>query len=389
MLKVCKRIVIKVLALVLVCLIEIYRRIKPIPRRIYFCYNQSIHHIYHSLFIAIELSNIQNDFEVQVLSTSSRASCIIEEELATVSNNVKFIKIHHPGYNKANFSVNWFVFLCRLRMHKPAAVVVTDYFDNVFRQLLLKTFWVYSCHGPENRGYTHAHIKDYDLVILPGAGELKRIENRIGKINNYAITGYSKFDYLQYHKIGNLDLFKQEKPVILYNPHFDIMQSSFFDKGIELLDRLSKTGKYNIIFMPHPDLVRRYPELINKTETIADVVVLRHQKINLDFMAVSSIYITDVSSAVFEWLVFDKPVIFFNSKKIDWKVKGIYPAWECGVVAEDIQNMLDAVEGQLNNPLEFQEKRRELFNETFLNRDKNVSRLIAQTIWEKLQNAGK
>ncbi|MFH1093059.1 MAG: hypothetical protein V1739_02755 [Candidatus Omnitrophota bacterium] len=208
-----------------------YRKIKPIPQRIYFCYNQSIHHIYYSIFIAVELSNIQKEYEVVVFSTSSKASAIIESELASIPNNVRFIKIYHLGYNKINFSVNWFVFLCRLRMYRPKAIVVTDYFDNVFHQLLLKTSWIYCFHGPENRGYTHPHVKDYDLIILPGGRELDRIENRIGKINNYAVVGCSKFDYLYYHKVTPSNLFKEKNPVIIYNPHFEKTQSSFLIKA--------------------------------------------------------------------------------------------------------------------------------------------------------------
>lgn len=231
MVKKCKKIIIKILALILVCFIEMYRKIKPIPQRIYFCYNQSIHHIYYSIFIAVELSNIQKEYEVVVFSTSSKASAIIESELASIPNNVRFIKIYHLGYNKINFSVNWFVFLCRLRMYRPKAIVVTDYFDNVFHQLLLKTSWIYCFHGPENRGYTHPHVKDYDLIILPGGRELDRIENRIGKINNYAVVGCSKFDYLYYHKVTPSNLFKEKNPVIIYNPHFEKTQSSFLIKA--------------------------------------------------------------------------------------------------------------------------------------------------------------
>ena len=381
-----KKYTVRFTALILESLIEAYRKFKPIPPRIYFCYNQAIHQIYHSIFIAIELSNLQRKYEIVVFSTGREASSIIEEELSSIPNKVKFIKIHHPGYNKTGFNVNWFVFLCRLRMHRPEAVIVTDYFDNVFRQLVLRTFWVYTFHGPENRGYTHPHIKDYDLIILPGKGELNRIQSRIGPLDNYVIIGYSKFDYFRYHKIAPPGLFKDSKPVIMYNPHFNQTQSSFFDKGLGLLGALSKTGKYNVIFMPHPDLARKHPGLMDKARRIPGVVVIGRPKINLDYMAITDLYITDVSSAVFEWFYFNKPVVFFNTKKIDWRNKDIYPSWVCGRVATDIPEMLEAAGHALEHPEEFESQRKGTFNNIFSNQDKDVSKLIARTIWNKLKD---
>jgi len=382
-----KKIAIRCAATILVFFIEIYRKFRPVPPRIYFCYNQAIHHIYHSLFIAVELSNIQKKYPVVVFSTSKEASGIIEEELSLTPNNVKFIKIKHPGYNRVGLNVNWFVLLCRLRMHKPKAVIVTDYFDNVFRQLSLKTFWVYTFHGPENRGYTHLHIKDYDLIILPGEGELGRLENKVGKLTNFEITGYSKFDYFRYHKLKPLNLFKDSKPVIMYNPHFDKAQSSFFDKGLELLQALSETNRYNILFMPHPDLARKYPDLVGKSPGIPNVVTVNRPKINLNYMVNVDVYITDVSSAVYEWFYFNKPAVFFNTKGVHWKKNNLYPVWTCGRVVEDIPEMLKAIEDSLVHPEEFEVQRKETFNKTFSSRNKNVSEVIAQVILEKIEKA--
>ncbi len=381
-----KKIIIRLAALTLVFCIEVYRKFNPEPARIYFCYNQSIHQIYHSIFIAIQLSNIQKDYEVVVLSTSKEASDIIEEEIASIPNNVKFIKIKHPGYNKIDFSINWFVFLCRLRMHKPKAVVVTDYYDNVFRQLGLKTFWVYVGHGGRIHKFAfEPHIKEYDLVIVPSEKILERLENEIGVLNNYVVIGYSKFDYFKYHKPKPLNLFRDSKPVVLYNPHFKPGLSSFFDKGFELLSALSDTGNYNVIFMPHPDLSRKYPALIKKCKGIKNVVIAERPKSNLDYMAVSDVYISDVSSSVYEWLYYDKPAVFFNAKHIDWRNNRYYQSWNLGEVVENISDLLDAIEYSLHYPRKFQQIRQTIFGDTFPNVDKNVSGMIANLLRDKIK----
>lgn len=387
MIRVIRKILIRIFAAFLVAFIEIYRKFKPESPCICFYYDQSIHHIYHSIYIAIELSNIQKEYTVKVFSTSREATGIIEEELDSIPNNVRFIKVYHPGYNKTDFNIDWSVFWCRLRMHKPKAVVAADYYDNVFRSLLLKTFWVYIPHGLVSREFAvHPHIKDYDFVILPGKRDLDEMERRIGQLANSMVIGYSKLDYFKYHQVKPMNLFNDSKPVILYNPHFKENLSSFFDKGLDLLKALSEIGKYNIIFMPHPDLVRTHPELVNKAKDIPGVAAVFRPKINLDYMMMSDIFIADVTSSVYEWLYFDKPVIFFNTKKVDWQNNKYYLSWILGKVVEETKDMVEAVAHALEYPEEFMEIRRKKLEETFLNRDKKVSNIIAGVILDRLKD---
>ncbi len=380
-----RKITIKVASSIIGFCLSVYRALKPEPERIYFCYNQSVHHIYHSLFIAIELSRCQNAPEVTVLSTSCEASGLIERELAAIPNNVHFIRIKHPWYGHTGFNVNWFVLLCRLCMHRPKAVVVSDYYDNVFRRLGVRTRWIYTFHGPENRGYTDPHIKDYDLILVPGPGELERLEEKAGKLDNYLIAGYSKFDFFHYHEPVPKSLFQDSKPVVLYNPHFDPSQSSFFDAGLDLLEELSRSGKYNVIFMPHPDLARKHPKLVRRATSSGNITLATRNKINLEYMACADIYITDVSSSAFEWLYFDKPVLFFNTKKGDRENESRYPVWACGKVLESVPSMLEAVFGALTVPEEFGERRRDMFKRTFANTEDRPSVICARAITAKLE----
>jgi len=363
-----------------------YRKIRPLSPQICFCHNQSVHQIYHSLFIAVELSNIQDKFEVIVFSTSYDSTAIIEKELSCIANKVKLVKIYHLDYWKKSFSLNWFAFLCRLRMDRPKAVIVTDYFDNVFRQLGVNTFWVYTGHGGKSHEYGYnEHIKDYDMVIVPGERIYKQIKKRIGRVDNCFKLGYSKFDYFYYHKKEEFNLFDNPRPTILYNPHFKKELSSFFDAGEQLLESLSRTDKYNIIFMPHPCLERQIARQIDNFKLLKNVVVADSKEINLSYMIISDLYITDISSSIFEWLYFRKPAIIFNAKKVKWRGNDNYTAWQCAKVVENIADILKTIDHCLVNPDEFKHKREEMFKETFSNNSHNVSGSIAETIFKKLR----
>ncbi|HAJ57186.1 MAG TPA: hypothetical protein DCL35_05390 [Candidatus Omnitrophica bacterium] len=382
-----KKISIFLAANVLNVVLALYRLFRPVPRGIYFCYNQCIHQIHHTLYIAIELSRCQNKYPVFVLSTSSEASFIINEELSKAWNNVRFHEVRHPGYDRRDFSINWFILLCRLRMFKPAAVVVTDYFDNVFRKLLVKTFWVYTSHGLANRQFSFdPHIKDYDLVILPGARDSGAFDDRLGPLRNSVVAGYSKLDYFRYHQGEQpLKLFTDKNPVILYNPHFDPAFSSFFEKGPELLAALSESLKFNIIFMPHPDLARRFPGLITPLRSLPRVFVADRPKINLEYMAISDLYITDISSSAYEWLYFRKPIVFFNPKAIERGSSWHYSAWDCGPVVKSSEDVLAAVKDELARPERFRQVREGMLKEIFYNQDRLVSADIARIILERLK----
>jgi hypothetical protein len=368
-------------AFLLTLLIDLYRKIRPIKEGMYFCYNQSIHHIHHTLFIAIELSNIQNQYPVTVLSTSHEASQIIEGELAAIPNRVRLIKIKHPWYRHSGYHVNWFVFLCRLRMHRPLAVVVTEYFDNVFRQLNVKTAWIFTSHGPENRGFSHPHIKDYDLVFCASEEDARRVENLIGPLTNYQAFGYSKLDYLYYHPNPDRQA-RKERPTIIYNPHFDKTQSSFYQSGLALLRALSNGNRYDILFMPHPDLSRKHPRLVQQAAQQPQVTLIDRPKINFDYFAEADLYITDVSSAAYEWLVFNRPVVFFNPQLLSAENGRLLHIWTCGPVVNNIPDVLAAIDRSLQHPEDYQGQRKDMLRLTFTPNPPPVSRKIALAIHE-------
>jgi len=210
------------------------------------------------------------------------------------------------------------------------------------------------------------------------------MQEKLGALPRAVVSGYSKLDYLRYHKAHPRFLFKDKKPVVFYNPHFEKELSSFFDAGMELLEALSRCGRYNVIFMPHPDLARKHPRLLDNASKIPGVVLIKRPVTNLEYMATSDLYITDISSSVFEWFYFNRPVVFFNTKNVDWKADPYYTSWFAGEVACDVPGMLEAIEHALKLPGEREEERRRLFNDAFFNSGSIVSRDIATAIYNKL-----
>jgi len=376
-----RRAVISFLGLVITILVRGYHSCRRTPEAIYFYYDQSIHQIHHTLYIAIELSNIQKRYPVFLLCLSQEAAKIIEQELSSIPNRVHLVKVWHPGYASPQLNINWSIFWARLRIARPKAMVVADYYDNVLRQLGVKTFWVYVPHGLINRQFaSDPHVRDYDLVFLPGERDRAEFDRRLGELRNVEVIGYTKFDYFQHHDRPSFSRGTGQKPVVLYNPHFEESLSSFFNAGAEFLQALSAGGKVEVLFMPHPDLSRRYPRLLEPLRGLAGVQMVERPAVNLEWLARADVYVTDVSSTAFEWLYFDKPMVFLDTVGIEQKEKQPLPSWQAGPVAKSVPQALEMIALALADPLGYQAQRRQLREATFAHSGERVAPFAAVRI---------
>lgn len=138
---------------------------------------------------------------------------------------------------------------------------------------------------------------------------------------------------LSYKKMGNIrhlfykefqthfdslaaGFFKSEKKTALYAPTWETKatSSSFFEKTSEIVEALS--GKYNLLIKLHPLLEENDPvafhRILGKHDTQAQFI--------LDFPPIypllekTDIYLGDFSSIGYDFLRYDRPMFFLNSK---------------------------------------------------------------------------
>ncbi len=60
-------------------------------KRVLFLYRPGIHHLFHSLYIAIEFSKIQNEYEVCILNTGLDMHKIIKPEIKRHNAKINYI----------------------------------------------------------------------------------------------------------------------------------------------------------------------------------------------------------------------------------------------------------------------------------------------------------
>jgi len=134
------------------------------------------------------------------------------------------------------------------------------------------------------------------------------------------VTGYVKSAFRALARPPRL--FSNDKPTIVYAPHWQPHRSSWWAWGQEIVAMLATQDRYNAILAPHQRLVETDPAI---RAVLGAVAHLSHVHVDLDSfamvdgsdMAAADIYLGDTSSQVVEYLIRPRPCGFLNSDRID------------------------------------------------------------------------
>lgn len=176
------------------------------------------------------------------------------------------------------------------------------------------------------RGYFQENNTKYDIQFCEGSYRKETLEKLFPNAKTKFINvGFAKLDaavnltnderHLLIDKYG-LD---SRKKTILYSP-------TFYPSSIERIKRNfpEDLSNYNIIIKPHffsYELKKYFKQrhLLKKWDKYSNVYLAPLEEFNLvPFMAIADIMITDESSAMFEFIALDKPMICYRDVKLRW-----------------------------------------------------------------------
>lgn len=326
-----------------------------------------IHHIYHFVSVAVELAknnevhiltHLGNDGFLQESLKMLHGEKVIVEKLPTAAfraftDKLKGRKLPRKGFwikKHQNYILNNF-----------DAIIFTDFFHRYLMEARgeKRVKFIFIQHGTPGRGYSFSKdTLDFDFLLLLGNFHFKILKNLELLTEHYKIIGYPKFDALK--NITPDNVFNNNKPTVLYNPHFSPPFSSWHFIGSEILDFFYKSTQYNLLFAPHINLFNKVggdntsviPEKYFNAENI-HIDLGSEKSVNMSYINEADIYLGDVSSQVFEFIINPRPCIFLNPEKIDFKNDINYRFWQCG----DVINTSDELENALKNAsINFQEK---------------------------------
>lgn len=195
-------------------------------------------------------------------------------------------------------------------------------------------------HGAGDRegGYRARHAA-FDLTLVAGEKDRRRLIVRgLCQPGNCAVGGYAKFEL----RAPRQRFFPNDRPVLLYNPHFDARLSSWVNHGPDVLAALEALEGWNVIIAPHTKLGCRIPPIETSAPHIRVDMGSRHS-IDMSYTMSADVYLGDVSSQVYEFLLAPRPCIFLNLERRDWRGDESFAHWRLGQVIEDIAMLPDAL----------------------------------------------
>jgi CDP-glycerol glycerophosphotransferase (TagB/SpsB family) len=223
--------------------------------------------------------------------------------------------------------------------------------------------------GDRRHGFFADTVK-FDLVLTPGEEKRRRIiEQGLAPPERVRVIGYPKFDLVRTGPLRPPPAFDAPRPVVVYNPHFDADESSWFAWGERILDQFRERREYNLIFAPHMNLFakerdpipRRFHEAGNIHVDLDSPALL-----DMSYTAMADIYLGDVSSQVYEFVAFQpRPCVFLDIHGVDWEGNRHFRMWQMGPVVTDPARLDDALRKARERAPHFQSIQRELVRESF------------------------
>ena len=330
--------------------------------------HDQIHQVAHSLPIALALAEAGTGAEIIVATTSDALRAEVERiaraSIARGQIELVSLELTRGSSRALAAAAEWLVPARKLLLYRDNIAFFRSLDVLVVAEktsLLLKARYglerlkiVHTRHGAGDRaiGFDQAS-RGFDHVLVSGAKIRDRLIGEAGvAAERISIVGYPKFDL---HAETRTALpFDEERPVVLYNPHPSPHLSSWYRQGREVLDWFVAHPEYQLIFAPHVMLfqrkfvvsvdkfrIDRAGELPEHCRVAPNILVDLGSRAstNMAYTNRADIYLGDVSSQFYEYLVRPRPCVFLNTHRVRWQGDANYLHWQAGPVIEDVAQL--------------------------------------------------
>ena len=319
------------------------------------------HHFMHMAPVAASLSRRENVRVTAYVSDQESAAELqtMLNQLGANSIDIKPLSISSWFDTLGNIIPKWkswklvrLLWWCK-DIVSADAIVTAERTSTILKKLPGTTPPFYHIpHGAGDRakGF-EKRISLFDHVLVAGPKDRDRmIAEGLLPANQISVTGSVKLAGLRRLQKGKPKLFGNDRPVVLYNPHFDQSLASFDREARNVIDRLGDDERYNLIVAPHIRLFEEASEtqkaewqkLARPDQILIDLGSERSS--DMTYTLGADIYLGDVSSQIYEFISNPRPAIFFNSHKVAWEGDENYRMWQLGDVVESSDDLIAALD---------------------------------------------
>ncbi len=327
-------------------------------KKIGFVFLDKIHHLFHFLTVAVELSK-KSDVSIitypgphvflrKELKRLGGERVKIEERptrfFRAFTDKLKGRPIPRIGFwmdkNKTYLMKNFDALIFSAYIHHK---IVKARKRSQFPKL------IHIDHGAPGRAYSYSKDKlDFDLQLLFGEFSFQQFKKANLLSGQTKIVGYPKLDAVA--NLSAVRIFNNEKKTVWYAPHFTRKLTSWNAMGKEILDFFYNQNEYNLIFAPHIQLFGgRGSASENELETNffdcphIHIDLGSHRSVDMTYAKAADIYLGDVSSQVYEFIAQPKPCIFLNPYHFQYKNDINFRFWQCGEVVSSVSELENAL----------------------------------------------
>ncbi|BBK41122.1 glycerophosphotransferase [Allostella vacuolata] len=352
--------------------------------RIAFLFNAQFHQILHSLPIACAMAAGHAAAEVSILAPTAAHFAFVARYLPpAAAGRLRFVDLGSPAWLRLYRALSGDLAAGKkaILAHNRAllagfdALVVPERTSAYVKELGLPGLkLVHTGHGAGDRERSfNPEIRKYDFVLLSGRKyEERLLAQGLIRPGHYAVAGYSKFDLLlDRPPPDGRRLFANDRPTVLYAPHFDPRVSSWPKLGPALLEQALARPNYNLIFAPHVrlfDPVRWWKRLPFRRFAAAPNILVdlgSDCSVDMTYTNAADVYAGDVSSQVYEFIARPRPCVFLNAHRADWEKDPFYLCWRGGPVIEDVAAFPAALQTALDRFERYRPEQEALFAHTF------------------------
>jgi hypothetical protein len=318
------------------------------------------HQLFHALPLAAELKASRPDLCVEIAVASDGHLPMVEQVLAAYPGFRPLIRRLVPP--RAEHRLRQWGIRGQLRiptllaalpyLRSFDAIVVPERTTTMIRHFLGRTRLVFTPHGAGDRAIMlDRRDRHFDFVLVAGEkSERRLLEAGTIRPGAYAVNGYVKMDFMARLAAQRPRLFDNDRPTVLYAPHFRQSLSSWERFGRQVIAAFAAQDRYNLVVAPHVRLFhgasakakRTFEELAVPGKIIVDLGSER--LVDMTYTSAADIYLGDVSSQVYEFLGTPKPCVFLNAHGVDWESDSSYRFWTLGDVLDDPASILSAID---------------------------------------------
>lgn len=327
--------------------------------RILFLFVGEPHHVFHALPIAAEMAAAGQAVEVAVSSADHLR--VVEQVAHAYSGFTPRISLlGQKGFagwlrDKGLFRHPRLPILLDALpfLRQFDAIVVPERTTTTIRHFLpRKTRLIFTPHGAGDRAIMlDPRDRHFDFVLIAGKkSEQRLLDARTIRPGRYAVNGYVKLDLMRRLQATREPLFANDRPTILYAPHFKRDLSSWDRFGRDIIDWFAAQDRYNLVVAPH---VRLFAEASDAERADIEQLAVPNKILidlasdrlfDMSYTSGADIYLGDVSSQVYEFLGTPRPCLFLNAHGVDWRGDPDYLFWTLGDVVEKLADLPGALE---------------------------------------------